>query len=290
MKVGILGHCGSIGSRHTRNLLGLGHQVVGYDPTTPHGDTRDDVLACDAIVIATPTPQHYADLLDAFKMSKPVFCEKPLVFTYDEWERLFANNGADLRNVMMGNNLRLHECARKAKDWLERNILGNPLWALFQVRGTTDKPAYRRDGVIRSSGAHEVDLALWLLGPARVVAASANDTETVAETVLQHESGCRSTVIMDWVTEPQMRTFAIAGSKSRMMAELAPGRAYYRMGQESALSQIYRADDSFDQNYVEEMANFIDFAQGKPLVGASGVDGLNTLGLLLDIREMAKLP
>ena len=60
---------GSIGMRHARNLIRLGHDVVGYDPDMDRvemlratGGRLDWPQQIDGVVIATPTKIHKQSL------------------------------------------------------------------------------------------------------------------------------------------------------------------------------------------------------------------------------------
>src|SRR5712671_2686106 len=79
-KIGVLG-LGSIGSRHFQNFKDLGCDVRGYDPGAGKVSTmlREDLMNwADAIVIATPTAQHWQDIVDCWAVKKPIFVEKPI--------------------------------------------------------------------------------------------------------------------------------------------------------------------------------------------------------------------
>src|SRR5882724_9266173 len=58
----------------------------------------------------------------------------------------------------------LRACVERGKHVL----IGKPLWAHFTCAQPSSKALYLSDGVILSSGAHEVDLALHLFGSGRV--------------------------------------------------------------------------------------------------------------------------
>src|SRR5262245_42559638 len=135
MKIGIIG-LGSIGLRHACNLLMMGHQVYGHDPdrsrcnllrdaggklmANPYLHSFDTLGACDAVVIASPTPEH-ARGLECLRFGnnpkyKPAFVEKPIA------DRLDLENTDAV--VMVGNNLRFHSAVIKAKEWLDAGMIG----------------------------------------------------------------------------------------------------------------------------------------------------------------------
>lgn len=286
MKIGIVGY-GSIGSRHAANALKLGHEVVIYDPVLPANERvtfeRNIYEDCEAVVIATPSPFHEAGIRACVERGKHVLVEKPISTSIGLLPDLLRI--ADEKNlvVMMGNNLRLHPCIQLAKRWIAEGSIGRPLWAHFNCGQLNTKYT---DSVVLNWGAHEVDAALFLLGPARVVTASvgfnaAEGIEDIADFLLIHDSGCRSSFHLDYVTPNEIRELWIAGEDDNIGVDL-PSRhiTCKRLG-----SSVGPGD--YDQDYFNEMAAFIDRIEGRITPGATGFDGLETLKVLLDVRKKA---
>lgn len=288
MKVGVLG-LGSIGTRHVRNLWGMGHTVLPFDPDANKKGvlSRDSVIAhADAMVIASPTAQHYQDLLDCIATGKPVFVEKPIAATEQEWRELKHHDG--IKRAFVGFNLRFHHCVIRAKKWLDDGLIGKPLWANFTVAQKSDKPQYLRDGVILNFASHEVDAALHLLGPAKVSCASSNSDESMAVFAMTHENGCMTTVHADYMTDPEIRSTRIVGEKGEISFDV-PGRRCQILDSDGRLVAWPQLDGSFDEDYIAEMRAFIDRIEGKETLGATGEDGLAALTICLDAKKLAGL-
>lgn len=296
MKVGVVGY-GSIGKRHADNLKKLGHQVVVYDPDYDISGVRFErhiYETCPAVVIATPSPAHWGCIRAAAERGCHMLVEKPIatgdIMGLQASLDLATSKGAV---VMMGNNLRFHSCVIKMQKWVPQ--IGALRWASFMCATKTEKPLYRSDGVILNTGSHEVDLALHLLGPAKVLTGTARvigkpGRDDIADFVLQHENGCRSTFHLDFVTEHEIRQFRIAGSEGDIFCELPARFARARFIQKSAtLRDAFYGDGFYADDYVAEMKAFIHRIEGGETIGASGADGLETLKILLDIRKMAGL-
>lgn len=292
MKIGVIG-LGSIGMRHARNLLDMKHKVMAFDPRDCAGDVYDGVSLtsrakvmgeAQAVVIASPSGEHLEDMRACIDAGKHVFVEKPIATIRPE---LVSELLAYAKNkglvVFTGTNLRFHPCVIAAEGWIMQGHIGKPLWASFICAALSVKPPYLRDGIILNTGAHEVDLALHLLGPAKVLCASAHCTEhgdDIADFVLEHESGARSSFHIDYVTKDEIREFWIAGEEKNIGVDLLGRRASLgKFTQECA--------GSFDDDYVAEMRAFIDRIEGKEARGATGDDGLAALEVLLDVRKKA---
>lgn len=282
MKIGILG-VGSIGMRHFRNLRAMGHDIIAWDPVADNDagiPSRERVIAAaEALIIASPTSQHYQDLVDCMATGKPTFVEKPIAATHIEWSQL--QNFESTKQLFVGFNLRFHRGVMQAKQWLEGGTIGKPIWARFAVAQKSERRDYLRDGVILNWASHEVDLALHLLGPACVKCAAADEDETLVDMVLEHANGCRSIVHADYLTSPEHRAFHISGENGMISVSLPdPGLC--------CLNSTVRAPhNSFDENYVAEMRAFLDRIEGKQMRGATGEDGLAALGICLDAKLMA---
>lgn len=301
MKIGVIG-LGSIGLRHAQNLRELGHEVVAYDTDEQkmfawqHGitPTYDEVTTkVDAIVSASPSSQHIHDLRRAEAYGIPAFIEKPIAMEVTgELHRIIHRAENDGLPIMVGYNLRFHQCVIRTKEWIDQGLVGNRLWASFCCAQHNIKPGYLRDGVIRN-WSHEIDLARYLLGPAKCVSAAiaekpaARFGEDMADLVLAHENGAQSTIHLDYVTAPQVRSFCIVGTKGRIHADLV-NRHAYRVSPDD-WDESFHAKDSFDENYIAEIQAFLRMAERKPAFGATGRDGLEVLKICDDARKLAGL-
>lgn len=286
MKIGVVGH-GSIGSRHATNLAALGHDVLVYDPANRRDVKfeRNIYEDCDVVVIATPTIYHLGGIRAAAERGCHILVEKPIALSDYGLRELLDLAASKDAVVMVGCNLRFHPCVLQAKQWITAGHIGRPLWAHFTCAALSAKAPYLSDGVILNTGAHEVDLALHLLGPAQVISANAHCTEhgdDIADFVLEHESGARSSFHLDFVTPNEIRECWIVGDEKNIGIDF--------LGRRISLGSMATGNaGSYDTDYVEEMKAFIDRIEGKDVPGATGEDGLAVLKVLLDVRKKAGL-
>jgi predicted dehydrogenase len=288
MKIGVVG-LGSIGRRHLGNVIELGHDARAYDPMAHYDFKYERELYdwCDAAIICTPSAIHTGGLRACVERGKHCLVEKPISMGTGSLEELLKVADEKKLTIMMGNNLRFHSEVQMAKLQLTTGELGKPVWANFICATEFSKTAIR-DGVILNSGAHEVDVALHLFGPAVVLTACCDPvpilrpgtancdvnavlTERWADFVLQHSSGVRSSIHLDLMTEHRVRQFIIAGTE-----------ANYRCD--------FDSPDEYALGYVDEMKAFVDRIDGHLVPGATGWEGLECLRVLLDIRRKAGLP
>jgi predicted dehydrogenase len=275
--IGVIG-AGSIGQRHVDNLKSLGHTVMVNDwivSKSAHSYC-EIVRGADALVYATPTSRHHIDLSEAIAIGKPFFMEKPVS------DRLTPACKAPL---MVGCNQRFNSAVIKAEKWIAR--IGVPIWARFTCAQLTDKSIYVRDGVTSNWGAHEIDLALHLLGPATVVQAIINPGDTIADIVMIHHNGCRTTIHLDYYTKPEIRGFLIVGSEGNLRVGL-PERCV-SLNTAHTTEDFIDDEQTYDDDYKEEMRAFIDRIDGNPTRGATGEDGYETLVAILDAKKKAEV-
>lgn len=284
MKVGVIG-LGSIGLRHARNLQALGHEVYGYDVdpgSLPHMSPERMENECDRVVIASPTDTHLDYLTQFIKAGIPVLVEKPIAHDNLLKVELLLSVAKETNvPVFVGFNLRFHSCVKQVRKWLQERFIGDPWWASFVVAQRNDRAAYRHVGVSLNWLSHEVDLALYLLGPASFISATGNDGAMV-DMQIGHYSGTKTVLHGDYLAEPEMRDFRIIGEKGNIVVDLVNRGA----GLETSDKRVvFEGEDNWDKNYQQEMHAFVSggVSFDEPL--ATGIDGLNALRLCLAAKE-----
>lgn len=283
MRIGILGY-GSIGSRHGRNLVALGHQIILHDPAMAESLPKAVVIEkSDAVVIASPTSEHSRDIALCRSRQKPCFAEKPIA------NDIKAKGDAHLSwPLMVGYNLRFHPCIIKAKEWLEEGRIGTPHWATFVCAQYNDKPEYLRDGVTLN-WSHEIDLALHLLGEASVVGAAINGNDSMSDILLHHRpDGVQTSIHLDYLTRPEHRGFSITGPNGIIIANL-PARTLIFVDTEGNPKQVEQYPGSFDDDYMVEMATFLAKVGGteKSMLGCTAKEAIDVLKICQKAKKVA---
>ena len=318
LKVGVLG-LGSIGLRHARNIMTLGLDVTGFDPDPVRcagfsdlggrsAVTREKTIDdSDVVVIATPSGQHLNDLRDAIAAQRHVFIEKPLSHTDEGLEIILRQADALGLVVFAGLNQRFNPVIEAAQLLISDGALGQPLWARFLSgsflpdwrAGADYRTGYAADpktGGVLFDVVHEFDIANFLLGPARTINACARNTglleisaEDCADVVLEHDSGVRSTLHLDYVTRPKRRKAEVAGSDGLLELDLA-GRRLRMYNQYGAVSHEQSWLSSIDEDYLAEVKQFVRCVTHRETPRCGGHEALVVLRQVLAARQMSGLP
>lgn len=306
---------GSIGRRHIGNLLRLGAPVIGWRARAEKTEemARDfdiptlldlDVAieAASAVVVATATDRHMEPALKALQAGKPLFLEKPVSHSRKGIADLAAL--AEGKVVEVGCQLRAHPSLTVLRSRLAdgvriaagyRLVMGQ---RLDQWRPDSDyRQGYSADAA-RGGGAlfdlvHQIDLALWLFGPVRQVAAMldkrsdlAIDGDDFSSLMLRHADGTVGQIQLDMVSPAYRGGAEVVTLEDVFDWSLATGTLTRRRGQET--ETVARVSDGFQRNdlFLAHMRHFLsrlDDPALPPLCPLS--DGIVALDILLAARE-----
>jgi len=117
----------------------------------------------DAVVVSTPDHLHAVNAMEALKMGKHVYVEKPLTLTISEARALHAEAKKQGVCTQMGNTGHAREGARLTNEYLRSGSIGT----VEQVYCRTNRPIWPQD-IVRpaaETAPETLDWDLWL-GPA----------------------------------------------------------------------------------------------------------------------------
>lgn len=115
----------------------------------------------DGVIVSTPDHMHAVMALDAMKMGKHVYCEKPL--THDIYEARILTQAAEKYRVVtqMGNQGSSGDSTRKVESWVQNGVIGE----VTTVHVWTNRPVWPQ-GIPTPRGVFEipkeVQWDLWL--------------------------------------------------------------------------------------------------------------------------------
>jgi predicted dehydrogenase len=135
----------------------------------PTLDALLEARTADAVVIASSTSAHVANVEACAAAGVDILCEKPLGLGLDDCDRAEAAvRGAGVK-LMMGHVRRFDAGYREAKRAIESGAIGRPL--LYRaISGDVDPPPASfadlevSGGLIVDAGYHDIYLGRWLMG------------------------------------------------------------------------------------------------------------------------------
>jgi predicted dehydrogenase len=311
VKVAVLG-LGSAGSRHARNLVELGHEVIGYDPVSPPpaGSNRAPsaeaaIDSAEAVIVASPSSFHATQAHAALERGRPVLVEKPLATSVEDAERVVAE--AERADVVAGvaMNLRFHPAVIELKRLVDARALGRVLLAQasfgYDLRLWRPQDDYRKSysarpelgGGIVLDAIHELDYLLWLLGPVRSVMGETGhlselelDVEDVAASILSFESGALAILDVNFFEPAYRRGCVLVGSDAVAMWDWNAGTVIVR----SANTQIGTVDVSRDvsETYRTVVVDFLAGVETGTPTRATFRQGLEAVRIAAAIVRASK--
>jgi predicted dehydrogenase len=312
MRVAVLG-LGSAGTRHARNLLDAGHEVVGFDPgpvPAPDGVTRvgsaeSAIASAEAVIVASPNSLHGDQAVLALEQGRHVLVEKPLATSVAEAKRVVeaAERAAVVCGVAM--NLRFHPGILELKRLLDEGALGAVRFVQasfgYDLRLWHPGSDYRRSysaradlgGGIVFDAIHELDYLLWLLGPVSTVSAESDhisdleaDVEDVAVAILRFESGPVGVVDMNYFEPVYRRGCAVIGAAAVARWDWSTAKVTVCFKGEEAHVTDARCD--LEETYLAELVDFFNAVETGSEPRTPARDGLMAVRLAEALKKSAK--
>jgi predicted dehydrogenase len=245
--------------------------------------------------------------LQAARSGCHLFIEKPLSHNRDGIADLIRE--VEYRDLvtLVGCNMRYHPGPATVKRLLDEDTFGRVLAARLHTGSYL--PRWRPEQDSRSSysaspkhgGAildciHEIDLALWCFGPARLVAAATLPatslglaTDGLAEVLLRHDSGVLASVHLNFVQRNMQRYVQVLGTEGTICWDLGEKRVDVYDGGGRLDCRLPQPDGwEINQMYLNELSDFLEAIRTRqpsvnPLCG-----GLAALEIALVARQQGR--
>jgi predicted dehydrogenase len=310
---------GSIGTRHARNLLSMNAgDVVVCEPEERRraaiaselgvrvAANEDEALATrpDIVFVCSPTALHVPQARKAVEAGAHIFIEKPLSHSMDGVKELRAAAEGAGRIVMMGCNMRFHPGHAAIHRFLANGAIGTPIAARlwysgylpFWRTGQDYRKSYSADPL--QGGAvldciHEIDLAFWHFGAAKVAASSllpaANiglETDGLAEILLRHESGVLSSVHVNFIERENRRFCHVIGTEGSLDWNIRRGTVK-RTGRDGTLAEeVSQGKDwTINDMYLDEIRHFLAAVKRRAQPFNSLDETMHVLAIALEVRN-----
>jgi len=318
MIVAVLG-LGSIGTRHALNLIGMGYDVLGFDPHSRNEsvlksagvrlvtDSSSALAEADVAIIALPNKLHYEAAIAALTHDCHVLVEKPFVSNEEEASVLIEQASKERKILAVAHNMRFHPAISTARDLIKNGSLGCPIWARFLC--SSYLPAWRpeedyrknytsdpKTGGVIFDVIHEFDLAYYLLGSYVTEAAACRKTgrldipvEDCADVILRHDQGAQSSLHLDYATQPSKRQIEVAGENGVIEIDLLKRTLQWTTpDNEIQLHEEYPGENG--QTYEDEIKNFMRATSGEEQPCCPASEAIEVLVQVFGARQLCGLP
>ena len=295
LKILIVGY-GSIGKRHTDNLLNIGKlEIIVYSKNKESFKlVKKGVKICtsfkdalkekpDISIICNETSFHVDTAIKLAKINSHLFIEKPLSHSLVNLTKLLKIVKRKKLITMVGCNMRFHDGIKSIKKLLDKNELGQ----IFSV--TAENGSYMPDwhpgedyrisyasnkkmgGGVVLTQIHEIDYLFWFFGKVSDVLSVSDklsdlklDVEDFSSSILKFKNNIIAEIHLDYYQKPSVRKCKIIGRKGKIIWNYENNHLQIFKNSTKKLSTKL-IDKKFDRNkmYVEELKYFLNCVNNK---------------------------
>ncbi|HEY6115229.1 MAG TPA: Gfo/Idh/MocA family oxidoreductase [Candidatus Dormibacteraeota bacterium] len=258
----------------------------------------------DAVVIAVPTNQHHAVVLDALAAGAHVLVEKPIAGTLAEADDLVAAAARAQRVLSVGHIERYNPAVLELKRRLTEGQLGRVFQ--YHARRLGPFPQRIRDvGVVVDLATHDLDVMRYLSGAeiVRVYAETRREVHTTNEDLvsglIRFDDGAVGVLQTNWLTPTKIRVLNVTGERGMFRADYltqdlffhensaSEGASWQQIAMLRGVSEgpmVMYAIQKREPLRVELEA-FLDAVEGRPAEIVTGADGREALRIALALVE-----
>lgn len=221
-----------------------------------YGDTGEMVRAerLDMVSVCTPHPQHEAAVVAAARAGAHSLVEKPFAADLGACDRAIAAAGEAGVKIGVMSQRRWYRPIVRMHKAIDEGKIGIPIIANVVVLGWRDETYYRSDpwrgtwsseggGVLVNQTPHQLDLILWLMGPAAEVYGQWEnfnhpyiDVEDTAVAVVRFQSGGVATLTLSNSQNPGLYgRVHIYGSNGASIGAQTEGGSMFVSGMTTAV-------------------------------------------------------
>lgn len=348
VRVGLVG-CGKVGTIHAAALRSLPEAefvaccdaaldraeafAAKYGASRAFGDL-DAMLrdgGVEAIVIGTPHPLHAAAAVRAAEAGVHILVEKPMAASLADCDAMLA--AAKKSGVTLGviSQRRFFEPVARMKQAIDAGKIGTPALGVFIQYSWRDAAYYKSDpwrgkwdteggGVLVNQSPHQLDILLWLMGPAAEVSghwANVNhpgvEVDDTAVATIKFKNGGLGTITTSVAQKPGIYTKVhVHGSSGASVgvetdrgatfiagvsgiAEPPLNDIWTVPGEEGKLAEFQAEDrarfatiDATTVYHAMQISDFLHAIQERRAPSVSGEDGRAVVELFTAIYRSAK--
>jgi len=260
-----------------------------------------------AVIVGSISSRHADDIAVCLLKGLPVLAEKPLVISHDQLDlvREAWRASVSSHQVVVGCNLRYLPSLRRVFQELKSGRLGRLIRAQLEVGQDLRQWRPNRDlansysaqadsgGGVVFDLVHEIDMALWLLGPLTLVAAVGERLSDLPITVddvhvalLRTQMGTPVSISLDYVSKQLVRRYVFVGDRGTLIWDLVLQQS--RILDESGAQLLDGDAAAFDMTatYAAQMQDWLEAIKDPAhRVISPLTDAIETTELMLKMKD-----
>jgi predicted dehydrogenase len=310
---------GSIGQRHTKNLISLGEENIvicrsgkgmlstqEFKKYPMESDiNRALKYSPTAVIISNPTSLHVDTATQAVKAGCHLFIEKPISHSLAGVDKLCQLVEEKQVDVLVGFQFRFHPAMLQIKKWLEEKRIGRlvsvhvhwgeylPDWHPWEDYRKGYSARKELGGGVVLTLCHPFDYLRWLIGEIVSVSANVNklsgleiDVEDTASILLRFPNGCIGSVYLDYIQRPSQHTLQCIGREGQISWNNKDGIAELYENENNRVER-FAPPENFTRNtlFKNEMAHFLDMLENNKSSCCTFQDGVQALKIALAVKQ-----
>lgn len=318
LKALVVGY-GSIGKRHVENLLKYSKVEIiictkrkdlifkkrckVVDSLKKGIDEKPDVA-----FITNVTNLHVPTAIELAKAGINLFIEKPLSNSMKQVQYLSKIAKNQKIKVMMGCNLRFHECIIKIKKLVEKNTIGEiisakvewgsylPDWHPYEDYRDSYAAREKLGGGIMFTCIHEIDYLYWIFGEVDEVVSFTGkysnlelDVDDLSAILLKFKKKLIVELHLDHFQRPESRNCKIIGTKGTIYWDSDSNSVkLFDIKKKQWIKQITIQNYKRNDMYVKELKHFLSCISRKKETINDLDQGIKTLEIAQAILDSSK--
>ena len=314
---------GSIGRRHFRNLVKLGHRDIifyrTHQSTIPDEELEGyliepDLKAAlshhpDAVIVTNPTANHLDVAIPAAEMGCHLLIEKPISHSMDRIDKLAGIISQGQANVLVGFQFRYHPGLLQIRDWIQQSVIGDvyfvrahwgeylPDWHPWEDYRESYSAKRDLGGGVLLTLCHPIDYLRWIFGEIVSVSTALGeqnvlgiDVEELAEATVRFQNGILGELHVNYLQRPPTHFLEIFGSEGSISWDYISGKLkLYRA--ENKAWETYPLPLTISRNYLflEEMRHFIQIILDDQPPMCSLEDGIKVQKIITALYKSAEV-
>jgi len=318
LKVLVIGY-GSIGKRHTQNLLDLNNDVIvltknkqnkSKNKKLTFSNSFKDCLEFkpNAAIICNVTSMHIPIAEKLAKNSVDIFIEKPLSNSTKNLKKLSQVIKRKKIISMVGCNLRFHKCIKKIKEIICKNKLGRiihvevesgsylPDWHPHEDYRESYASHKKFGGGVILTCIHELDYLYWFFGKIEKTISYADkisdlklDVEDYSGIIAKFQNRVIAEIHLDFFQRPPIRRCKIIGTKGTLLWESTNNQVLLYEIKNKQWKKVFEIKKYVrNEMYVDEIKYFLNCVKKRKIAMNSIEENIQILNTALKIRKSFK--